>query len=353
MVSSIPELSPSEWNVFLKNYPHAHILQTVEWGNLKAAFGWEVVRLATEAGNIGAQVLFRRLPLGFTLGYIPKGPIGEQHQSTLFGESWFKQEMDIYRDFWMQVDRLCRHRRAVFLKVEPDLWERNHHAQSVYTPKGFRLSHHAIQPPRTLIVDLRDDEQHILARMKQKTRYNIRLAIKKGVMVKESDDLDLFYRLMQITGKRDQFGIHHPSYYRAAFNHFHPIDGCRLFIAEYFGEPLAAIMVFVHGARAWYFYGASSDEYREFMPTYLLQWEAMRWAKQRSCLAYDLWGVPDERLEVLEAQFTNRSDGLWGIYRFKRGFGGQLMRSQGPWDRVYQPVLYAFYQWWYRKGQVD
>lgn len=349
----MPELSHSEWNAFLKNYPHVHILQTAEWGALKSAFGWEVVRLTTEAGDVGAQVLFRRLPLGFTLGYMPKGPIGEQHQSPPFGESWFKQGMDIYQDFWMHVDRLCRYMGAVLLKVEPDLWEKNHPVESVHPPKGFHLSHHTIQPPRTLVVDLRDDEQNILARMKQKTRYNIRLAIRKGIVVKESDDLDLFYRLMQITGKRDQFGVHHPSYYRAVFNHFRPIERCRLFMAEYSGKPLAAIMVFVHGTRAWYFYGASSDEYREFMPTYLLQWEAMRWAKQRGCLAYDLWGVPDERIEVLEAQFTNRSDGLWGVYRFKRGFGGQLMRSQGPWDRVYQPVLYAFYQWWFRRRQVD
>ncbi len=215
------------------------------------------------------------------------------------------------------------------------------------------MSPHAIQPPRTLIVDLSGSEQDILARMKQKTRYNIRLAMKKGVIVHESEDLDLFYDMLQVTSRRDGFGIHNPLYYRCVFNLFRPGDECGLFVADYGGKPLAAIMVLVHGTRAWYFYGASTDEHREWMPTYLLQWEAMRWAKQRGCLTYDLWGVPDEDLEILESQFVKRSDGLWGVYRFKRGFGGQLRRSLGPWDRVYQPVLYAFYRWWNKRGQSD
>jgi len=97
------------------------------------------------------------------------------------------------------------------------------------------------------------------------------------------------------------------------------------------GEALAALMVFQRGRRAWYFYGASSDEYRELMPTYLLQWEAMRWARTNGCETYDLWGVPEASEDQLEAEFPHRSDGLWGVYRFKRGFGGDLHRSHGPW----------------------
>jgi peptidoglycan pentaglycine glycine transferase (the first glycine) len=98
--------------------------------------------------------------------------------------------------------------------------------------------------------------------------------------------------------------------------------------------------------RAYYFYGASANEERERMPTYLLQWEAIRWARAHGCIEYDLWGVPDADEETLEANFTHLSEGLWGVYRFKRGFGGELRRSPGAWDRVYQPVMYAFYKWW-------
>jgi lipid II:glycine glycyltransferase (peptidoglycan interpeptide bridge formation enzyme) len=142
------------------------------------------------------------------------------------------------------------------------------------------------------------------------------------------------------------FGIHSPDYYRQAYDIFHPHDLCELFIAEFEHQPLAAIMVFTYGERAWYFYGASSDLHRNLMPTYLLQWEAMLWAKSRGCSEYDLWGIPDAPLESLEADFKTRSDGLWGVYRFKRGFGGELRRSVGAWDRVYRPLLYYFYRWW-------
>lgn len=79
------------------------------------------------------------------------------------------------------------------------------------------------------------------------------------------------------------------------------------------------------------------------MPTYLLQWEALRWSAAQGCTSYDLWGVPDEDETVLEEQFEQRSDGLWGVYRFKRGFGGRLRRAAHAWDRVYQPLLYRLY----------
>ena len=119
-----------------------------------------------------------------------------------------------------------------------------------------------------------------------------------------------------------------------------------MLIAAYQGQPLAGLMVFADGQRAWYLYGASARDHRDRMPTYLLQWEAMRWARSRGCVEYDLWGVPDEEEELLESQFTTREDGLWSVYRFKRGFGGRLLRAAGPWDRVYQPALYRLYQWW-------
>ena len=103
-------------------------------------------------------------------------------------------------------------------------------------------------------------------------------------------------------------------------------------------------MVFQLGERSWYFYGASSREHRQLMATYLIQWEAMRWAKERGCKSYDLWGVPDRDFDSLEEGFTTRSDGLWGVYRFKRGFGGEVRRTSGPWDRVFRPLLYSLYK---------
>jgi lipid II:glycine glycyltransferase (peptidoglycan interpeptide bridge formation enzyme) len=123
-------------------------------------------------------------------------------------------------------------------------------------------------------------------------------------------------------------------------------------MAEYEGMPLAAVMIFAHGKRAWYFYGASDNHYRELMPSYLIQWEAMRWARSIGCEDYDLWGVPDFDAETLESNFTSRKGGLWGVYRFKRGFGGELRRTIGSWDRVYNPILYKFYRWWIGTRQI-
>jgi lipid II:glycine glycyltransferase (peptidoglycan interpeptide bridge formation enzyme) len=344
----MPIINIAEWESFVEQHPQAHILQTAAWGELKAGFGWSVIRISVEpdAGRaIGAQMLFRRLPLGYSLAYIPKGPLAagdEEGPLDFHGKAW--------EEMWREVDRICHQEKAIFLKVEPDLLEE----QICQIPKGFLSSPHAIQPQRTILVDLSGSEEDILGRMKQKTRYNIRLAQKKGVRVVASEDSDLFYRLMQITGDRDRFGIHSQAYYRRALDLFKYQESCQLLVAEFEGEPLAALMVFARDKRSWYFYGASASRNRELMPTYLLQWEAMRWARGRGCNQYDLWGVPDVPVERLEAQFDQRSDGLWGVYRFKRGFGGVLSRAAGPWDRVYQPALYRLYRLWLmRRGGID
>lgn len=318
-------LAPAEWDSFLERFPDAHLLQTTAWGELKSAFGWQAERVA--ANGCGAQVLFRRLAGAFSLAYLPKGPLGAD-----------------WPDLWPEVDALCRRRRAVFLKVEPDLWQPSSDEELRRLLPGFVPSPQAIQPPRTLLVDLSGSEEEVLARMKQKTRYNIHLAEKKGIRVKPWADLDAFQSLMETTGRRDGFGVHSLGYYRRAYQLFSARGACELLAAEYENRPLAALMVFAHGARAWYFYGASGDAERNRMPTYLLQWEAMRWARAKGCRVYDLWGVPDEDEATLEAQFQTRSGGLWGVYRFKRGFSGVLQRSAGAWDRVYIPALYQLYR---------
>jgi peptidoglycan pentaglycine glycine transferase (the first glycine) len=323
----MPEVSLSTWNSFLENHPDAHLLQTGEWGELKSAFGWDPVRLILDNGP-GVQILFRHLPLGLTVGYLPK-PV-------------FRDQLSVSSDrFLGELDRACKKRRAIFLKIEPDIWG----SGFILPPSFFILSKYNIQPPRTIIVDLKGSEDEILSRMKQKTRYNIRLATKKGVTVRPWNNLPAFHRMMLATGDRDRFGVHSLEYFRRAYELFHPTDMAELLVAEYEGKPLAALMVFARGRRAWYVYGASNDEERNRMPTYLLQWEAMRWARSKGAEEYDLWGVPDEDEAKLEAHFTERSDGLWGVYRFKRGFGGELKRAARALDRVYNPLFYRLYLW--------
>jgi peptidoglycan pentaglycine glycine transferase (the first glycine) len=318
------EKHPSAWAEFIQSVPNSHLLQTPAWGALKSSFGWTACHVIDECG--GTQVLFRSLPLGFKLAYIPLGPIGD----------WLP-------DLLPALDTLCQNEGAFMLKIEPDhSWDEG--MASNLKNFGLHESNQTIQPPRTILVDLTGDEEAILTRMKQKTRYNIRLAGRKGVSVQPWDDIAAYAAMTQETAERDAFGAHNQAYFQKTYDLFHPVGMCELLVAEVEDETVAALMVFAYGKRAWYLYGASRDAHREKMPTYLLQWEAMRWAKARGCQVYDLWGIPDADEESLEAQFTSRSDGLWGVYRFKRGFGGVVSRTMGAWDRVYNPITYRIYQ---------
>jgi peptidoglycan pentaglycine glycine transferase (the first glycine) len=331
------EKTSCEWDSFLVKFPNAHILQSTAWGQLKADFGWKVSHVVLP--DCGAQILIKQVLPGISFAYIPKGPVGVDCQ-----------------DLWPDIDDICCRMKCVFVKVEPDYWMVDDDKSGEpfgKLPENFIRSSHSIQPLRTLIIDITGDEAQILGRMKQKTRYNINLAIKKNVVVKQQKDLSCFYNLMEITGQRDQFGIHSLAYYQRAFDLFHVHDQCLLLLAEYEGAPISAVIVFKFGDRAWYFYGGSSNMHREKMSNYLLQWEAMRWARSQGCTKYDLWGVPDEDLDTLEATFTKQSTGLWGVYRFKRGFGGELKRSEGPWDRIYKPNLYRLYSLWLKYRKED
>lgn len=321
----MPVVSLSEWKQFVASQPNMHLLQTGEWGELKAAFEWKPVRIIS--GEVGIQILFRKLPLGFTIGYIPKAVVGSE---------WKVESGQLLKE----IDAVCRKHRAVFYKLEPDLWV---DLKPDTWNLALRTSPHNIQPPRTIIIDISATEEDILARMKQKTRYNIRLAEKKGITVRAWKDLAAFHQMMLLTGGRDGFAVHSLEYYKRAYELMHPKGMCEILVAEYEGKPLAALFVACNGKRAYYLYGASTDEERNRMPTYLLQWEAMKWAKARGCEEYDLWGVPDEEEATLEAHFESRHDGLWGVYRFKRGFGGQLKRAAQAMDRVYNPLLYWAY----------
>ena len=335
-------LPDADWDAFVERRADGHVLQTSAWAKLKSRFGWSAGRVAVldrEQAVAGATVLFRRLPLGLgAIAYVPKGPLVDWDNAPLVSA------------LFDGLDTLCRAHRACVLKLEPDSKESSSFAlcSSSFVPRSGPSSF--VQPRRTILLDLAKTEDELLAAMHQKTRYNIRLAARKGVIVRAgtTDDLPAFNMLMQATGERDGFGVHSAEYYRAAFELFVPHDWARLFVADIVDAspsvgPVAAIMVFAFGSKAWYMYGASSNEHRERMPNHALQWEAIRWAKSRGCATYDLWGVPDEDGATLEARYLERDDGLWGVYRFKRGFGGRLVRYVGAFDHVYNPLLYRAY----------
>jgi peptidoglycan pentaglycine glycine transferase (the first glycine) len=339
-MQAVYDPSAEEWDAFVASHSQPHLLQTSAWGELKRSFGWRVRRVAlVEDGRFCAGVQLLLHPLipwlrnGPSLAYAPKGPLVD------WGDAYTTAVL------LSAIHPLAREENCVCLTIEPELADARE-LDARLRECGFQRSVRSIQPRRTVHVDLTSSEKQILAAMKSKTRYNIRLAERREVEVRAADaeGVSTFYRLSRVTAQRDEFSIHSHAYYQRAYDLFVPAGLASLLLAEYQGRTLAGLMAFACGHRSWYFYGASSNEERHRMPNYALQWAAMCWAKERGCHTYDLWGVPDERESILEAEFSKRGEGLWGVYRFKRGFGGQLIRYIGAYDYIYRPLLYPIYR---------
>jgi lipid II:glycine glycyltransferase (peptidoglycan interpeptide bridge formation enzyme) len=346
----IPETARNrnEWNAALYALPRNHLLQSWEWGTLKEHYGWRAERLIWRdpdgALRACAQVLERaqRVPAlsrTYRLLYCPRGPALD----------WSRHEIrdQVLRD----LEAYAQDRGALFMKIDPQvplatgppdsdderLDQQGTDAREFLRASGWVFSKDQIQFRNTLTLDLALSEDDLLANMKQKTRYNVRLAGRRGVEVRRGglDDLDLLYRMYAETSLRDGFVIRKPEYYEDAWGSFIAADLAQPFIASVDEDPVAALVVYRFDRTATYMYGMSRELHRDKMPNYLLQWEAIRWAKQRGCATYDFWGAPDQLVE---------SDPMWGVYRFKAGFGAQLVRTMGAWDRPTRPLLYRLYQ---------
>ena len=329
-------ITPEAWDQIVAGAPEGHLLQTWAWGELKAAYGWTARRYLIErdgAPAAAAQVLYRRLG-PFTTGYLPKGPV------------LLDDDPATAETLWGAIHAAAQKMRAIALKVEPEWLDANDDAHARLRRWGFRPEAETVQPRRTIVVDLDGSEDEILARMKAKWRYNIRLSARKDVAVEAAgpEGLATFYDLMQVTGARDGFGVHSRDYYARALALFAPLDRAQLFLASYEGEPLGGLMAFAFNGNAYYMYGASSNAHRERMPNHGLQWRAMQWARERGCRQYDFWGITD-----VEGDETSAA--LSGVERFKGGFGGRVVRYAGAHDYVYRPMLYRALQsaWSWRR----
>ncbi len=339
------------WDRWLTRREDGHPLQLSRWGMLKEQFGWRMHRVALldETGaslQAGAQMLLRSA-YGFKLAYVPRGPL----------VNW--QDEAQCAALFELLESECHRLGASVLKIEPALIDSPAN-RALLARYGFRPSLQTIQPPSTIWIDLADDEA-MFAAMKSKWRYNVRLAERKGVAVRamERSDLPAFHRLMQETGARDGFAVHSDAYFEAAFALLTP-DHAAFLVAEYAGEPLAAIVVAVAGKQGVYLWGASSERERGRMPNHALQWAGMRWARSRGASVYDLWGIPDPLGQLAMAMARTPEQGvaaealpiqldalpvggLWGVYRFKQGFGGRVVRMVGAWDKAIRPLPARFY----------
>ena len=337
----------SMWNDIIKGLPGAHALQTWQWSEVKSRFGWQPHYLIWRDGNeviwAGTLALERKISLmGLSMPasviYVPRGPLLDWSQEVLV-----LQVLQDLQDF-------SREKKAIFIKIDPDLpvgfgipseeGERinqvGEHVRSNLEGLGWIFSDEQIQFRNTVHIDLKQGEEDLLMRMKSKTRYNIRLAKRRGVDVRKGDqsDIDLLYQMYAHTAIRDDFLIRNQAYYRAVWETFFKANLAKPLIAEVEGQVVGAVVIFHFAERAWYFHGMSLDEHREKMFNYLLQWEAMLYAKRIGCHTYDMWGAPDS---------FNEGDPLWGVYRFKDGFGGQVVRTLGAWDYPNRPFLYQLY----------
>jgi lipid II:glycine glycyltransferase (peptidoglycan interpeptide bridge formation enzyme) len=243
--------------------------------------------------------------------------------------------------------------RTVVIKIEPDV-AASAQAEALLRSAGWARSSQTVQFSSTMVLDVRGTDDQLLAGMKTKTRYNVRLAEKRGVAVRagsQGEDLDRLYALYAETAVRDGFVIRPRDYYLRAWGSFVDAGLAQPFLAEIGGRAVAGLIVFRFGDRAWYLYGMSSSSQREAMPNHALQWAAIRWARDAGCLAYDFWGAPEA---------ADPADPLWGLYRFKEGFGAHHVRLIGSWDHSRRPGLHWVYTFalprilsWTRRRQED
>ena len=389
ILRSVTGTEREQWDHFVCKHPSGHLLQSWEWGELKASAGWHPLRLAlwdAEQNEIRAiaQILrkgFGSFPvLAGHLAHIPKGPVMDWSQPlpgiTNFNEIAHpsvgasaqrsgarfnpscpppidrpaanpttypaytlkthntEQQASLAPTFLTLINTKLRRDGALALQMEL--------GEEVGTPGSDAIVSYletlqfhptqAIQPARTILLDITPNEETLLARMKEKWRYNVRLAGRKGVQVRiaqTAEDVRAWYALLQTTGERNQFGIHTLDYYLRAWQIFMPRNMARLFLADYQGQLLAGIFVGLFAKQAIYLYGASSNEHRYLMPNYLLQWEAIRWAKREGATTYDLWGI---------SETDDESDALAGVSRFKSGWGGEIVRFVGNYEHIYRPL---------------
>lgn len=317
-----------QWDDYVQQQPHAHFFELHAWAELKRSDSWDSFRklAVVEQSTIvtGAQIVFRRLP--FRLGKVAYLATDVDASDTAS------------RALWDAIDHVAQDNGARFLKWEPGtLFDQQ---QLDFAALGFRKSPQQIQPAATILIDISGDDDTILKRMNQGTRRKIRQSSKKGVHFYEGTHADVqkFVDIMHETGTRQDFDVFSPAYYLKAYDLLVP-DHAALILAEHEGDVLAGVMVVAAGQNAWYLYGASSNINRNLMAAYGVQLQAIQWARARGCTRYDMWGIPNVDKETLEAEF----EGRWGVYGFKRGWGGEIIYSPGAWDRVYDAVVYRAY----------
>ncbi len=333
-------------------------LQSQFWASFKSLHGWSSslftvsAQIAGENYDLKCSVLFRSFARAFTLCYIPLGIELPEHCSF----SYVSEEyLGLMHSFCKELLLYCQKNTLCIrldLPVSFDTIKQqvsfNQLLHTDFSPMVKAPVN--IQPPDTVVLDLHQSEEELLENMKGKWRYNIRLAEKKGVTVVKGNlpDIEIFYRLYEQTAQRDGIAIHSKKYYESLFSLADSYTDVQvsLYMAVHEGDVIASIITLFTKQQGVYVYGASSNEKRNLMSTYLLQWKAITDAKTYGCRFYDFYGIPPT---------DDENHPMHGLYRFKTGFGGTIVHRIGSIDYPVHP-LYFFYikaerlrNFWYKK----
>ena len=339
------------WHELLGQFPTAHFLQTWEWGEFKRqTTGWLPERCAfyDDQQNLVAVVSILARRVGpVQVMYCPKAPLLMRHDIN---------------DFKAILDYLqsqARRRRAIWLKIDPDIEvgrglpedadyqdDKRPNRPDVFgqralaelKQRGWRFSNSQVQFRHTFLTDLTLSEDDLQTQMNQSTRRKIRQSAKNGVTIREAQneaDLRALFDIYAITGERQGFTIRPWDYYHDLWQTFWQNKMAHILMAEVENVVVGGVILFHLGQRVWYFNGMSSNEYRNHQPNFGLQWAALQWAKAQGYQTYDWWGAPNEFVE---------DDSMWGVYRFKDGFGAEIVRHIGAWDYIPFPPLYFAYE---------
>ena len=329
----LEEKDKEEYKKFLESHERCNFQQSLEWGNVKTSWKKEVILSENKDGKIRGSlcVWIRKIPIFGNIMYSARGPVCD-----LYDE-------DIITDLRDGADLLAKKYNAFVLRVEPDILKTDEKFRSIITKNGFKIKDDSkdfkdeIQPRFVFRLNLKGKtEEQIFAELHQKTRYNVRLATKKGVVIKEGtrEDLKEFHKIMIETGERDNFIIRSLEYFEKMYDEMAP-NHMKLLMAYHEDKPISGIIPIMYGNKVWYLYGASSNSHRNLMPNYLLQWTMIGEAIKMGADMYDFRGV---------SGVVDESHPQYGLYRFKKGFNADFTEFIGEIYIPYKPLVYKMYK---------
>lgn len=322
--------SEEEYTKFLETHERCNFQQSIEWSKVKTSWKPEIILAEDEKGNIigSLMVLIRKIPFFGNIMYSSRGPVCDIH------------DIDVLKQLTDGAKELAKKYNAIVLRIEPDIVSSDLEFRNIVQNLGYKIKDDAknfreeIQPRYVFRLNTKNKtEDELFKNFHQKTRYNIRLATKKGVQVKEGtrEDLKEFHKIMVTTGIRDGFITRPLEYFEKMYDCLGP-KHIKLLMAYYEDKPISGVIPIMYGNKTWYLYGASSNEHRNLMPNYLLQWEMIKIAVNNKSDIYDLRGVP------------GIADNSNGLYRFKKGFGAEYTEFIGEVYIDFKPFMYKMYK---------